>query len=143
MKNKEERLVFYMENKGFSNKYVAGLDGKSEGQLRNAILKNNLKLSQINVICSKTDLNKEWLLTGEGQMINDPTDMNKVYRYLERSENVKFDVVNEDFEVYGLSRDELKTSLLKQIEQLEEIIKFKNTEIKHLKSEISNILKTQ
>lgn len=105
-----ERLDFYRRNKGYSLKEVADVLGLTEGAIRNAIKRNSIKLSHINVICDNYDVSKDWLLYGTGEM--------------EVIKNEKTSISIEDLKDKNISiLERWNKSLLDEIEYLKDRLK--------------------
>lgn len=68
METTGERLDFYRQEKGHTLKDLAETLGLTEGAIRNAIKRNNIKPSHINVLCETYNISKEWILNGTGDM---------------------------------------------------------------------------
>ena len=63
-----ERLEFYRREKGYTLNEIAKTLGLTEGAIRNAIKRDSVKSSHINVICEHFSVSKDWLLHGTGEM---------------------------------------------------------------------------
>jgi len=63
-----ERLELYRREKGYTLKEISIILGLTEGAIRNAIKRDSIKISHINVICENFSVSKEWLLHGIGEM---------------------------------------------------------------------------
>lgn len=67
-----ERLNFVRKKKGYTQHSLANIIGVSRGVIFN--LEKNITEPQtivINAICQELKINKDWLLTGTGEMEND------------------------------------------------------------------------
>jgi hypothetical protein len=73
-----ERLEFYRREKGYTLKDIAKTLDLTEGAIRNAIKRDSIKPSHINVICEHFNVSKDWLLHGTGEM--------EVYNYVNKKE---------------------------------------------------------
>lgn len=72
-----ERLDYQRRNKGLTYNDLATSVNLTEGAIRNAIKRNTIKLSHINVISDKYGISKNWLLTGNGDMLTSKTEIPK------------------------------------------------------------------
>ncbi|AUC15452.1 hypothetical protein BTO06_09995 [Tenacibaculum sp. SZ-18] len=64
-----ERLEFLRKQKGKSYQALADLIGGISGDaIRKAIQRNNVKDFYVNIISDKLRINKEWLISGQGEM---------------------------------------------------------------------------
>jgi transcriptional regulator with XRE-family HTH domain len=72
-----ERIEHIKKQKGLSYRQLAEIIGDVTGDaIRKAINRNNVKEFYINKISDKLRINKEWILTGNGEMSNS-TNINK------------------------------------------------------------------
>lgn len=137
-----ERLNFYRKNKGLTYKNISDKLGLSEGAIRIAIKRNNVKLSHINEICENFDISKEWVLNGVGEMIskkneliqfsNDEietlTNKNGVKFFIYDDESVEIEVCILPFEAYASSNIENYFDL-----------KYTDTELRKVKFRVDKI----
>ncbi|OWP86647.1 hypothetical protein BWK60_07655 [Flavobacterium covae] len=127
-----ERLNFYRKNKGLTYKDISDKLGLSEGAIRIAIKRKNVKLSHINEIAEKFGVSKDWLINGSGDM----EKKEKVYEKNEFYTNQELIKLKDD--IISDQKDLIK-SLKNQIELLNEKILIILTEI-NMKSEKTFLL---
>ena len=71
-----QRLETARKHQGLTYKKLGDLVGITESGMRLSIKRNNVKEYYINIISDKTKINKDWLLTGKGEMIKEETPSN-------------------------------------------------------------------
>lgn len=64
-----KRLSFARKNLGLTYKDLGEMVGITESGMRLSIKRNNIKEYYINIISDKTGINKDWLVSGEGEMM--------------------------------------------------------------------------
>lgn len=74
----KERLILFIKNKGLSQSAFERMCGMSNGYVNN--LKNSMGIAKLQSVLSVfPELNQQWLLTGEGEMLNSDDEIAKQY----------------------------------------------------------------
>lgn len=112
----KERLILYLKEKGIGQNRFESIAGISNGYIHN--LKSTPGSSHLlKILNAAPDLNKTWLLTGEGEMLipqkeemNDNIDFLKEENKRLHEENIKLRAENNILrEVAGLNKREQKS----------------------------------
>ncbi|QKX05396.1 hypothetical protein HN014_10875 [Aquimarina sp. TRL1] len=78
MEKPGERLDYARKQLGLTYKALGEIVGITESGMRLSIVRNKLKEYHLNLISSETGINKEWVLTGKGDMLkNDIAEKEK------------------------------------------------------------------
>ena len=141
----KERIILFIKKKGLSHKkfeMAAGLSNGYIGNIRHC--PSTDKLSKI--LGAFPELNRTWLLTGEGEMLNQElskTDVQKPKDEENQSSNDNSaapDVLNKP-KKYDFDVEEEIRQLRNEVERLKALLNVKNEEIDFYRATISSALK--
>jgi transcriptional regulator with XRE-family HTH domain len=131
------RLEYVRKQKGFTYSQLADLVGITGDAIRIAVKRDKVKDYYINVFSEKFEINRDWLLTGNGDIISsDPTEMEAIKSYLKQHEVVQPVTTKELFEPALSGYRELAEARLSIIDLL-------TTENTRLHTELSALQKLQ
>jgi len=81
------RLEYVRKQKGLTYSQLADYVGITGDAIRIAIKRDKVKDYYVNVFSEKLEINREWLLTGEGDVLgSSPTNIEAVKNYLKQHE---------------------------------------------------------
>ena len=129
-----ERLEYARLQRGLTYNQLGDYVGVGGDAIRIAVKRDTVKAYYLNVFAEKLDINKEWLLNGEGDMLNDtPNGLKSVLGYFDKQSKAgaskSSNPINEEF-----SYKELAIAR-------EEIIALQKEEIARLKKKIEILKK--
>ena len=141
----KERIIIFIKRKGLSHKKFEMAAGLSNGYISNLRhCPSADKLSKI--LGAFPELNRTWLLTGEGEMLNQETPQT-TEKEAKESENKPIndnsdepDALNKP-KKYDFDVEEEIRQLRYEVERLKELLQVKNDEIEFYRATISSALK--
>ena len=135
-----ERIDYIRKELNYTYKELGELIDVSGDTLRMAVARNAVRPIYINGLVSKLNLNKNFILTGEGDFLKDSgRDLISVKKYLEST--YKNNVVEEQSDNFNY-RDSLINNLKEQVSSLTDMVSFLKERIVFLENELLSYKKS-
>ena len=141
----KERIILFIKKKGLSQKKFEKAAGLSNGYI-NSLRKSPTAEKMRSIIDAFPEINPQWLLTGEGEMLNQElskTDVQKPKDEENQPSNDNSaapDVLNKP-KKYDFDVEEEIRQLRNEVERLKALLNVKNEEIDFYRATISSALK--
>ena len=141
----KDRIILFIKKKGLSQKKFEKAAGLSNGYI-NSLRKSPTAEKMRSIIDAFPEINPQWLLTGEGEMLNQETPQT-TEKEAKDSENKP---INDNSDVpdalnkpkkYDFDVEEEIRQLRFEVERLKELLQVKNDEIEFYRATISSALK--
>lgn len=141
----KERLMIFIKKKGLSHKRFEIAAKLSIGYVSN-LRRSPSAEKLVSIFSAFPDLNKTWLLTGEGEMLNQELSKTDVQKPKDEENQSSIDnsaapdVLNKP-KKYDFDVEEEIRQLRNEVERLKALLNVKNEEIEFYRTTISSALK--
>ena len=141
----KERIILFIKKKGLSQKKFEKAAGLSNGYI-NSLRKSPTAEKMRSIIDAFPEINPQWLLTGEGEMLNQELSKTDVQKPKDEENQPSIDnsaapdVLNKP-KKYDFDVEEEIRQLRYEVERLKELLQVKNDEIEFYRATISSALK--
>ena len=141
----KERIILFIKKKGLSQKKFEKAAGLSNGYI-NSLRRSPTAEKMRSIIDAFPEINPQWLLTGEGEMLNQELSKPDVQKPKDEENQPSIDnsaapdVLNKP-KKYDFDVEEEIRQLRNEVERLKALLNVKNEEIDFYRATISSALK--